>query len=399
MEKKLKHSILGVSLFFSILIFGCKSVDKYSPIKQVKSFEVDRIAKLVERYWEVEPITVTDSFCMRSAGNIHEFYSEGDYWWPNPDDPEGPYIRKDGWSNPSNFLSHRLAMVRMSRIVGAMTSAYLISNDEKYAEKAMLHLRAWFINDSTKMYPHFLYAQAIQGKYTGRGIGLIDGLHLIEVARSIYHLQNAQGISSSEIVEMKAWFAELLRWMMTHEYGKSEMVHPNNHGTCWAMQAAAYAQLCDTDSVLAYCTNRFQDVLLPTQMADDGSFPLEMKRTKPYGYSLFNLDAMSLLAQVLYTSGDTQIWNFETPDGKSLRKGIEFIYPYLKDKSTWPFEHDVLYWDNWPVSQPSLVLTGMAYGESNYIDLWKKLEHDPEAVEVQRNLVMRYPLLWMNWKE
>ena len=31
----------------------------------------------------------------------------------------------------------------------------------------------------------------------------------------------------------------------------------------------------------------------------DGSFPQELARTKPYGYSLFNLDAMAIIAQTL----------------------------------------------------------------------------------------------------
>ena len=33
-------------------------------------------------------------------------------------------------------------------------------------------------------------------------------------------------------------------------------------------------------------------------MAADGSFPEELRRTKPYGYSIFNLDAMTALAVV-----------------------------------------------------------------------------------------------------
>ena len=35
------------------------------------------------------------------------------------------------------------------------------------------------------MNPHLLYAQAIKGRFTGRSIGIIDTLHLVEVARAI----------------------------------------------------------------------------------------------------------------------------------------------------------------------------------------------------------------------
>ncbi|MBN2807250.1 MAG: alginate lyase family protein, partial [Prolixibacteraceae bacterium] len=247
------------------------------------------------------------------------------------------------------------------------------------------------------MNPHLLYSQAIQGRYTGRGIGIIDGLHLVEVARSAQLLSTASEIDQNKLAAIRAWFSDFLTWMSTHEYGKAEMLHPNNHGTVWAVQAAAYASLSGNNKMLGFCKNRLKEQLLPSQMADDGSFPLELERTKPYGYSLFNLDAMSLLAQILTLSGEENLWEYTTEDGRGLKRGLEFIYPYIEDKTTWPYQPDVLYWDNWPVAQASLVLGGIAYAGKNYIDLWKQLEHDPETTEVQRNLVLRYPLLWLNY--
>lgn len=398
-DVKMRNYRKFIWILFAVMVFwGCQPNSRQVLLKQVNDFEQNRVRNLVDEYWDLKPITLTDTFCSRSAGGVHDFYSEGDYWWPDPENPDGPYIRKDGLSNPNNFVNHRHAMIRMSRIVGAMCSEYLLTGEQKYAEKAMEHLRAWFVTDSTKMNPNFLYAQAIQGRYTGRGIGIIDGLHLIEAARSAYLLQDAPGINSSDIHTIKHWFEDLLNWMMTHEYGKTEMVHPNNHGTCFAMQAAAYAQLTGNDSILAFFANRLKKTLIPDQMATDGSFPLELERTKPYGYSLFNLDAMSLLTQILYTSGYTGIWQFETADGKSLAKAGAFMFPFIQNKSTWKLAPDVLYWENWPVSQPALVLQGIAYNRKDYIDMWEKLEHDPEVEEIQRNLVMRYPVLWLDSK-
>ncbi|MGF7139445.1 alginate lyase family protein [Roseimarinus sediminis] len=384
----------GMMLFLLVLI-SCKTNEKEALLDEVKSFEEKRIEKLVTEYMGLPALTVTDTICVRSAGSRHDFYSEGDYWWPDPENPDGPYIRRDGMSNPGNFKAHRHAMVRMSRIVGAMTSAWLLSNDEKFAHEAMQHLNAWFVDEETKMNPHLLYSQAIQGRYTGRGIGIIDGLHLVEVARSAQLLSTASEIDQNKLAAISTWFSDFLTWMSTHEYGKAEMVHPNNHGTVWAVQAAAYASLSGNNEMLAFCKNRLKEQLLPSQMADDGSFPLELERTKPYGYSLFNLDAMSLLAQILTLSGDENLWKYTTEDGRGLKRGLDFIYPYIEDKTTWPYQPDVLYWDNWPVAQASLVLGGIAYASENYIDLWKQLEHDPETTEVQRNLVLRYPLLWL----
>lgn len=42
-----------------------------------------------------EPVTITSFVAERSAGGVHDFYSEGDYWWPDPVNPDSAYIRRD----------------------------------------------------------------------------------------------------------------------------------------------------------------------------------------------------------------------------------------------------------------------------------------------------------------
>ena len=61
-------------------------------------------------------------------------------------------------------------------------------------------------------------------------------------------------------------------------------------------------------------------------MALDGSFPKELSRTKPYGYSIFNLDAMASLAQLL-SSAEDNIFQYTPPEGKGLNLGLQFLYP------------------------------------------------------------------------
>jgi hypothetical protein len=340
------------------------------------------------------PVTVTASHCTRSAGGIHDFYSEGDYWWPDPANPGGPYIQKDGQSNPGNFIAHRQAMIRLNDIVSTLTSAWLLTGRQKYADRALVHLKAWFVDTTTRMNPHMLYAQAIQGRYTGRGIGLIDASHLVEVARSVQLLTGKHVIPSADERLIKEWFRHFLTWMTTHAYGIDEMNAKNNHGTCWVVTAAAFATLVGDERVRQVCEERFKTVLLPGQMAADGSFPLELKRTKPYGYSLFNMDAMCNLAEILSTPLHN-LWEFETTDGKSLRKGMEFIYPYIADKGKWPHAKDIYIWDQWPARQSSLLFAGLAYQDGRFVDTYLKLAAEPVHPEVIRNLPVRHPLIWL----
>lgn len=357
-----------------------------------------RVIRLAEEYKDEKPITVTAESSSRSAGGVHDFYSEGDYWWPDPDNPEGPYIQRDGLTNPDNFTAHREAMIRFSQISGALASAYLVSKDDKYVEALAPHLRAWFIDESTKMNPNLLYGQAIKGRVTGRGIGIIDTIQLMEVAKAIQAVEGSEVISPGEIQQMKDWFSEYLTWMTTHPYGIAERDHGNNHSVCWAMQAAVFARLVGNQEVLDYCREMYKTVLLPDQMATDGSFPLELKRTKPYGYSLFTLDAMATLCQV-YADDAENIFGYETPDGKSLALGIKFLHPFVADKDSWPYQKDVMYWDNWPVRHAFLLFGGLAYNQEKYVQLWETLDADFDAPEVIRNMPLRFPLLWSSGEE
>jgi hypothetical protein len=359
------------------------------------AFEKPRVLRQADKYLDEKPITVTASTSPKSAGGPHDFFSQGDYWWPDPKNPSGPYIQRDGMSNPDNFVEHRRAMVRLSVQVPALAAAWQLTRQKKYAEAAARHLRAWFIDPKTIMNPHLRYSQAIIGLNTGRSIGVIDTLHLVEVARAATVLEPA--LSASDKAGVKAWFGKYLEWMTTHEFGTTERDAKNNHGTCWVLQAAEFARYTANKTVTEFCNKRFKTVLLPNQMAADGSFPEELRRTKPYGYSIFQLDVLSGLAQVLSTPHD-DLWTFTLPDGRNMGKAMEFMFPFLADKKKWPKKPDVMYWDEWPVRQPSLVFAGVALGKPEYVALWKTLDPQPKVEEVIRNFPIRQPVLWLEGK-
>ena len=351
--------------------------------------ERGRVLRLAARYLTEKPITVTASRSARSAGGQHDFFSEGDYWWPDPLSPDGPYIQRDGMTNPDNFLEHRRAMVRLSLIVPALAAAWQITRQRQYADQAARHLQAWFIDSDTMMNPDLQYAQAIKGRFTGRGIGIIDTLHLVEVARAASRV----GLAAADLEGVRKWFAEYVQWMTTHPYGAAERDARNNHGTCWVAQVAAFCELTGNAALTGWCRDRFETVLIPNQEAPDGSFPEELRRTKPYGYSLFNLDALGIIAQTLSKAGD--LWKWELPDGRGMGRAMEYMYPYMLDKKKWPLPPDVMYDKEWPVRQPCLLFAGLALGRPEYIALWRRLDPDPTVEEVLRNFPLRQPVLWV----
>jgi hypothetical protein len=366
-----------------------------APKLDIRSIERARVVRAADRYLNEKPVTITASHSPRSAGGLHDFFSEGDYWWPDPANPDGPYIQRDGMTNPDNFVAHRQALMRFSVQAGALCAAWVITGQRRYAGHAAAHLRAWFLDERTRMNPNLQYAQAIHGRTTGRGTGIIDTIHLVEVARGATAIENSGALKPAEVDGVRSWFSSYLDWLTTSKNGHDERDAKNNHATCWVMQAAEFARYAANRGVTDFCRDRFKTALLG-QMAPDGSFPQELRRTKPYNYSLFNLEAMTTACQILSASSGEDLWQFELPEGRGMKKAEAFMYPYILDKSKWPYKPDVMYYDEWPVRQVSLLFTGLAYNEPKYIGLWRKLNPDPSVEEVIRNYPIRQPVLWVS---
>jgi len=369
-----------------------------APTLEVAAIDHDRILKAAAAALTVAPITITAYRAKLSEGGANDFYSNGDYWWPNPDTTNGlPYVHRDGESNPDNFNKHRDSVHQLHDAVAALGAAYKITGDDRYVKKAVELLRVFFLDPKTRMNPNLQFAQAIPGVSTGRGIGIIDTLHLIEVPRAIEVMEKSPAFPPDVLAGLKQWFGDYVTWMTSSKNGHDEANATNNHAVAFWLQVAVFAQFTGDQAKLAECRRLFKDVFVTKQMALDGSFPRELARTKPYGYSIFQLDNMATLCQVLSTTND-DLWMFSLPDGRGMKKAMAFLYPYLADKSKWLADghrKDVQAWDGWPAQEPSLLFAGLAYHEPDYLDLWQKLSPDPTNAEVRRNIPIRQPVLWV----
>ena len=104
-------------------------------------------------------------------------------------------------------------------------------------------------------------------------------------------MQKSPAFPATDLAGIKNWFAQYLTWLTTSKNGLDEHNATNNHGTCWVLQVAGFARLTGNEPLLAACRERYQTVLLPAQMAPAGSFPQELKRTKPYGRSPIDMSS------------------------------------------------------------------------------------------------------------
>lgn len=387
-------AVLGISLFIS------SSTQASTNVLATAIARIDRvrILRLAGEAMKLKPPAVTDYIATNSAGSPHDFFSQADYYWPNPTNKNiSPFAGRDGQTNPDNFEHHRMAMRHMKDAVAALAAAYALNADDKYVPKAAELLRVFFLDEKTKMNPSLKYAQAELGRSPGNAIGIIDTLHLAELPMAIRFLEKSRVFDPAVDAGMKKWFTDYIDWMTTSTNGIREMNAKNNHSIAYFVQLASFALFVGDEKNIALSRQRFKEVLLPGQMANDGSFPLELKRTKPYGYSIFQADNVAILCVLLSTPGD-DLWKFTLSDGDTPLKSTEFIYPYLADKDKWLVDgrgKDVQHWDNWPAREPCLLFAYGETGEAKYFDLWKKLNPDPTDLEIRRNMAITQPILWI----
>jgi hypothetical protein len=65
----------------------------------VAAIDRERILNAAIAALALEPVTITKFLAKRSQGGPNDFYSDSDYWWPNPETKDGlPYVQKDGQS-------------------------------------------------------------------------------------------------------------------------------------------------------------------------------------------------------------------------------------------------------------------------------------------------------------
>jgi len=286
-----------------------------------------------------EPHSVMDKQQTPPSGNKHDYMSMGPYWWPDPSKPDGlPYIRRDGEISPERDLcTDRKYMHRMSDIVQTLGLAYFFSGDERYATHAANWLKIWFLNEATRMNPHLEYGQSIPGICEGRSIGIIDSACLASMLDGVILLKGSQAWNETDDEALQKWVEAFNQWLLTSKFGKEEDDYFNNHGTYFDYQSCVYSIYTGHNEDARKRIDKISRARLDSQLEADGSQPYEMDRTKPWGYSIGNLAGLVDLA-VLGDRVGVNLWEHVTPKGASIRKAIEWFFPFIAGEKPFPKE-------------------------------------------------------------
>ncbi len=298
---------------------------------------LEQLERDAKRAMSAGPFTVTSKKGVPPSGDKHDYMSQAPYFWPNPKTTNGlPYIRRDGERNPElrNFSDHQ-TLDGMGSSVETLSLAYYFTGHEAYAARAAKLMRVWFLDPATRMNPNLEYGQAVPGVNSGRGTGLIETRSLTRVVDGIGLIAGSAAWTETDQAGMRDWFAQFLKWMQESKNGIAEANAKNNHGTYYDMQAVSFALFLGDKELATTILEGDRKKRIPLQIEPDGRQPLELVRTKSWSYSIGNLSGLASLA-ALGENVNVDLWNYQTADGRSIRKALDYLVPFSVEGKKWP---------------------------------------------------------------
>jgi hypothetical protein len=349
----------------------------HSAIIRKEAWTQDPVRRLrveADKRMKEGPWTVTADRPKGVELDPHEYYSEADYYWPDPANPGG-YLHKDGQSNPARMVANRMSLNAMSDAVFTLGAASFLLDNAAYGKRAATVIHTWFVNPKTRMNPDLDYAQSVPGINNGLGAGIVDGRSLVRAIQGIEFLEQTSNWDPKELAAVHKWFEDYLHWLLNSRNAAAEQRSGNNHASWWTAQVAAVGSFVG-DSKAQQRAFAFYSRLLPRQILPNGSAPREEVRARSLRLSVLNLEAYSEICRIAQVHRAASLWGLHSRSGAAIATAIDYLSPYLVDPKKWSREQagDIPY-----DSLAFLAFAGMGLDKPEYIEVFRKLERPDNA--------------------
>ena len=314
----------------------CRHKARWIPDPQHPEPALTRLLDDARKALAEKPFSVTEKTVLPPSGDKHDYLSLAPYAWPDPRKLDGlPYIMRDGQINPErDSIPDHAYVARIVALTETLGLAYYFTGDEAFATHAALLLRTFFVAPATRMNPNLNFAQGVRGKDTGRAAGIIDTAGMARLVDGFGLLSDSQALSPEDRSGLLAWFRAYLSWLRDSDLGRKEGQAKNNHGIWYDVQVVSLA-LATGQVELARETLQFsRKRRIGRQIDPDGRQPEELQRTRSWHYSTFNLEAFVALAGLGDRAG-VDLWRYQTPDGRSIRKAVDWLIPFALGDKPW----------------------------------------------------------------
>lgn len=291
------------------------------------------------------------------------------------------------------FRAHARLLRDFSATVATLAAAHVITSEPAYAQRAALHLNAWFVAPDTRMKPEpNLAGILVIPADTGTPAGVMDLVPLGEVMRASSFILDAANLGDEAQATISTWFTGFGAWLRS--FGPMNLARDtrDHRASAWLLLSSAAARATRDEKNLDDCRHRFRHSTLRNEIDANGRFPQEAATADPYRNTLMNFDLLGGVCQLL-TSPFDDPWNYELQDGPGMRAVAAFLYPLIANRDKWPYIADAEHFRDLPGRRPALLFAGRAFNQADYIDLWRKLP--PEIPPgVSASFPVREPLLW-----
>lgn len=303
------------------------------------SFTVLQYIQAANKICKKEPVIITQKNKTFAPDN-HYYCSVGSYWWPDTLNA-GRYVNKDGKTNPESLDYDITKLKRLTSQCRILSKAFFFTKDLKYYNAFVMQLRCFFLNKETRMYPTFEYAQVIPGQNNnkGRSTGMIDSYSFNTVIESIRLVDGVKIIDSRTMRGMKKWFYKFSE-DSEKRYGETMRSANNNIGLAYDVTLVNMYLFSGKESKAKQIANKFASNRLFVQINKDGRQPAELKRSKAFTYSLFNLTHIidfCFLARYWYPS-------YYADHKERIDAAFCFLEQYANEESSFPYQQ-ISSWD------------------------------------------------------